>query len=319
MKISIILPLYDRQGTGWKSLESTFSQNVPRSSYEVIVIVGGRSEQEAMDDTEARALLSRCDAVVRFPRDLDLVDDRVALCHAGIEASSGEILYFAEGHTVLHPYCCQLIGEHFSANPSSLVAAAPFHEVATTDFSKLISHLKMDRKSRRIETVPLISLGGQTAFKREFFQTLCTFASEGMFSEVDICLFIERNCIEVGEISTSLCDHFSRRSLEWQTGWLIKTGQTHFFHFDQTNSRSAYADAVGGWKRKILSCAHHKWCAALLFPLSYSSGVLLFHAALILFRLNGPALLYLNAYLSGYRLLVLAGFCHARLLQRRRG
>ncbi len=129
LKISVILPLNDRQGTGWKSLESALAQDAPRSSYEIIAIVGGRSEQEAMSDPNARGLLERCDAVVRFHEDLDIVENRMGPCEAGVAASSGEVLYFAEGHTILHPQCCRLIAAHFAANPSSQNVRGDYYDI----------------------------------------------------------------------------------------------------------------------------------------------------------------------------------------------
>ena len=38
MKISIILPLFDRRNAGWKALESALCQSYPRDRYEVVLV-----------------------------------------------------------------------------------------------------------------------------------------------------------------------------------------------------------------------------------------------------------------------------------------
>ena len=313
LKISVILPLNDRQGTGWKSLESALAQDAPRSSYEIIAIVGGRSEQEAMSDPNARGLLERCDAVVRFHEDLDIVENRMGPCEAGVAASSGEVLYFAEGHTILHPQCCRLIAAHFAANPSSQIVRGDYYDIPRNELSRLINLFKASRKRKGLESLPMISLGGQTAMKRELFGIFDHVSSRsGMFAEVDISIFVERNKIEVGKIGRPLCDHISDRTLEWLIGWVLKTGRTHFDHF---NASSAYANVLSRWKRAIFSLANRGWCAVMLFPLSYAAGVLLLRAARPLLQLSEP--LALHFYLLGYRLIVVAGFCKARILSLR--
>jgi hypothetical protein len=308
MKISIILPLNDRQGIGWKSLESALAQDAPRSSYEVIAVVGGRSEQEAMNDPNARALLERCDAVVRFHEDLDVVENRMGPCEAGVRASSGEILYFAEGHTILHPQCCQLIAAHFSANPLSQIVTGQYYDIPMSEVSRLINLFKERVKRKGRETLRMISFGGQTAIRRQLFETFYRVSSRsGMFAEIDISIFIERSRIEVGKIGKPLCDHFSDRTMDWLIGWLLTMGRTHFGHF---NASSSYATSLSRWKRTIFSYANRGWCAVMLFPLSYAPGVLLLRAAPPLLRLSEP--LALHFYLLGYRLIVVAGFCKAR-------
>jgi hypothetical protein len=234
LKISVILPLNDRQGTRWKSLESALAQDAPRACYEIIAIVGGRSEQEAMNDPNARGLLERCDAVVRFHEDLDIVENRMGPCEAGVAASSGEVLYFAEGHTILHPQCCRLIAAHFAANPSSQIVRGEYYDIPRNELSRLINLFKASRKRKGLESLPMISLGGQTAMKRELFGVFHHVSSRsGMFAEVDISIFVERNKIEVGKIGRPLCDHISDRTLEWLIGWVLKTGRTHFESFQR--------------------------------------------------------------------------------------
>jgi hypothetical protein len=75
VKISIILPLFDRRNAGWKSLESAVGQAYPRELYE-IVAVAGKGIDGGLDDPDIAALLARCDTVVRT--DLDMRDATLA-------------------------------------------------------------------------------------------------------------------------------------------------------------------------------------------------------------------------------------------------
>ena len=305
MKISIILPLSDRGDIGWKSLESALAQDVPRSSYDVVAIIGGRSEQDAMADPGARALLERCDAVVRFPGELDVVENRMHICAAGVRASSGDAVYFAEGHTISHPQCCRLIATHFAANPSSQIVTSRYREVAMSDLSRLIKLLKETNTRKGLDVFPFFSLGGQTAVKRQLFDTLYQRSLQsGIFVEVEISAFLAQNNIVVGEISEPLCDHVTSRDLNWQVNYSLMVGRAHL---DQFNSIST----LRWWQRAIFSCANQRWVAVALFPLSRALGVLFLRTALSTSRLSDA--LGIRFLSLGMRTITLAGFCEARM------
>lgn len=305
MKISIILPLSDRGDIGWKSLESALTQDASRSSYEVVAVIGGRSEQDAMADPIACALLERCDSVVRFQGDLDVVENRMHICEAGIRASSGDVVYFAEGHTILHPRCCRLIAAHFTANPSSQIVSSRYREVATSDLSRLIKLLKETRTRKGLDVFPFFSLGGQTAVRRQLFDTLYQRSlHSGIFVEVEISAFLAQNNIIVGEISEPFCDHVTSRDLDWQVNYSLMVGRAHL---DQFSSIST----LRWWQRVIFSCANQRWLAVALFPLSHALGVLLLRTALSTSKLSDG--LGIRFLLLGMRTITLAGFCEARM------
>ena len=67
MKISIVVPLFDRRNAGWKSLESALAQRYPRDRYEVVAVTA-RDEAERPSAAVA-ALLARCDRVARPDHD----------------------------------------------------------------------------------------------------------------------------------------------------------------------------------------------------------------------------------------------------------
>ena len=123
MKISIILPLFDRRNAGWRSLESALSQRHPRDRYEVVAVTA-RDEPE-MRDPAVGALLARCDAVARTDLDPSVTANEVELYRAGHRRCTGDVVFFCEGHTVLHEDCCSLIEEHFLRDPGCDIAWAP--------------------------------------------------------------------------------------------------------------------------------------------------------------------------------------------------
>ncbi len=94
MKISIILPLFDRRNAGWKSLESALSQRHPRDRYEVVAVTA-RDEAEMHDPVGA--LLVRCDAVVRTDLDPSVTTNEVQLYRAGHRRCTGESCFSAKG------------------------------------------------------------------------------------------------------------------------------------------------------------------------------------------------------------------------------
>src|SRR4029453_10870556 len=50
LKISLILPLFDRRNAGWRPLESAVNQTIDRGQYEVIALVGPTFTDELAND-----------------------------------------------------------------------------------------------------------------------------------------------------------------------------------------------------------------------------------------------------------------------------
>ena len=150
MKISLILPLFDRRTAEWKPLESALAQTLPREQYEIVVVVGNAFGNEPTVDAHADALLRRCDTVVRIAADPSLPENEIPFLMAGYTRSTGDLLFFMEGHTELDPDCCAMIAAHFRDNPQSRVAWAPRIHRSTLPLGLLIGmHSKRHEQRAR--------------------------------------------------------------------------------------------------------------------------------------------------------------------------
>jgi hypothetical protein len=69
--------------------------------------------------------LQRCDAIVQFAVDANQPDQEIPLLMAGYARSTGDALFFMDGHTELDLHCCAMIAAHFRDDPRSRVAWAP--------------------------------------------------------------------------------------------------------------------------------------------------------------------------------------------------
>jgi len=94
MKISLILPLFDRRTAGWSPLETALAQTLPRDQYEIVVVIGNAIGGEAEVDAYADTLLRRCDVVVRIAADPSLAENEIPFLMAGYARSTGDLLFF---------------------------------------------------------------------------------------------------------------------------------------------------------------------------------------------------------------------------------
>ncbi len=141
VKISIIVPLFDRRNAGWKSLESALAQRYPRDRYEVVAVT--TRDGAEMRDPAVGALLARCDAVARTDLDPAITTNEVELYRAGHRCCTGDLVFFCEGHTVLHEDCCSLIDEHFVRTPRLR------HRMGATTQSRRVAARSSDRDAQR--------------------------------------------------------------------------------------------------------------------------------------------------------------------------
>lgn len=308
MTVAIILPLFDREGTGWKSLESALAQDIARSSYEVVAIIGGGSEEDVRGDAHAQALLSQCDAVVRYGEDLDTVENRMSICRAGAQAVSADILFLAEGHTVLRPDACAAIARHFAANPQSqALFAGRLHHSGTT-CSEIQEYLNTHNLGRN--PVPKVfSLGGESALRRELFDAMVVASEQsGPFAETIIQYELQARGIPVATLDAPLCDHFNNWTAKRSMQSAMMLGNAYFQRFDLPMSRAL---GIAGRKRAAFALARRAWIAAPLWPLSQAAGALCIRAGVPLFGVQKE--LCRVVFALGVKATVLAGFCRARI------
>ena len=113
MLISIIIPVFDRRSTEWKTLESALAQSLERTQYEIVTVVGVTPHK----DPHFLRLLQCCDTVVPIDADSDNAASEIHFYIAGQRAAKGDVLFFVEGHTELLPDCCANIAAYFRRAP----------------------------------------------------------------------------------------------------------------------------------------------------------------------------------------------------------
>ena len=308
MKISIVLPLFDRRNAGWKSLESAVSQEHPRDRYEVIA-VAGREPEAGADDPAVAALLARCDAVVRTDVDTRNVANEIRLYQAGYERSTGDVLFFIEGHTVLDKRCCATIAGYFEEHPDAALAWAPRINHGESRLGKLVSMHNL-RHERRAVARGVFSLGANSVVTRRLFERLGGFDKRYLrFSETALYHRAQEEGVAIGRIREPLATHYNDMPASHWRQLVTRAGEAKFSYYSALLTRDG--DARTRVRHAAYLYANRGSRARLLYPL---------------FRLAGSTFLGLATAASpiskalAYRLYVLAlgctdlsGFCHARI------
>ena len=308
MKISIVLPLFDRRNAGWKSLESALGQEYPRDRYEVIA-VAGREHETGVDDPAVAALLARCDAVVRTDIDTRNVANEIRLYQAGYERSAGDVLFFVEGHTVLEKRCCAIIAGFFEQHPDAALAWAPRINHGESRLGELVSMHNL-RHEQRAAAGGVFSLGANSVVTRRTFERLGGFDTRYLrFSETALYHRAQDEGIAIGTIREPLATHYNDMPARHWRQLVTRAGEAKFSYYSALFARDG--DARRRVRHAAYRFANRDSRARLLYPL---------------FRLAGSAFLGLATAATpisralAYRLYVLAlgftdlsGFCHARI------
>jgi hypothetical protein len=258
-------------------LESALAQRYPRDRYEVVAV--------AADEAETRgavvgALLARCDRVVRTDLDPTVPASEIELYLAGYRHSTGELLFFCEGHTVLHDDCCALIDEYFARNPACDIAWAPRLNHAVSPLGRLVA-LHNDRHQRRALAAGIFSLGANSVIRRSVIDALGGLDARYLrFSET--ALFhraLERGAV-VGSIRAPLATHYNDmpealwRQLAQDSG----AGRyACYAYYDDLFAQGQGRDAR--IRHPAYVHARRAWIAALLAPVLRASGAILLRAA----------------------------------------
>jgi len=308
MRISIVLPLFDRRNAGWKSLESALSQEYPRDRYEVIA-VAGREPEAGADDPAVAALLARCDAVVRTDFETRNVANEIRLYQAGYERSTGDVLFFVEGHTVLEKRCCAIIAAYFEQHPDAALAWAPRINHGTSRLGELVSMHNLRHEQRAVAR-GVFSLGANSVVTRRLFERLGGFDVRYLrFSETALYHRAQDEGVAIGTIGEPLATHYNDMPASHWRQLVTRAGEAKFSYYSALLARDGDART-------------HVRHAAYLFA-NRGSRARLLHP---LFRVAGGAFLGLATAATpiskalAYRLYVLAlgftdlsGFCHARI------
>lgn len=305
MKISIILPLFDRRGTGWRTLEAALTQEIDRALYEVIVVLGGPSEDEARNDPVARTLLARCDAIVSYGEDLDGVENRSLFYIAGAQKATGDVLFLLEGHSVPRPSATARIHAQFTAHPETKIVLARRVEHSATLVARLCYQNSHRDQSIAVSRTPF---GGEHAMRRETFDTLCAHAGQfGIFTEIAIGIALQQQ-FSTHRLDAPLCDHF----LDWDTArfskHLLLVGKGHFEHAQTPLVRSM---GVTGFKAGVSALVGRTAYARVLLPVTRLLGSTFLRLGLAAAGVSKSLGAWL--FLTGSRLTILAGTCKASL------
>ncbi len=309
LKISLILPLFDRRNAGWNALESALRQSVARDRYEIIAVMGRPSGEEPASDAPADALLAACDAVVHIDADPCDPAQEIPFLLAGYERATGDALFFMEGHTVLADDCCAMIAAYFRECPQSQVAWAPRVHRSETPLGMLIG-MHSKRHEQLARTRGGFWLGANSVITRELFERMGRLDTGYMrFCERVFQERLVRENVAIGRLPLPLATHYDDMPLSQLIGVAAAAGEAKFRYYNLPPA------CTGGSPVKvrhgIYLYANHDARALILYPLASVLGALLLRSAIVMCRFSRSWAYRL--YVPGFGFADLAGFCKARL------
>jgi hypothetical protein len=276
VKISIILPLFDRRNAGWKSLESALSQRHPRDRYEVVAVTA-RDETE-MHDPAVGALLARCDAVARTDLDPSVTANEVELYRAGHRRCTGDVVFFCEGHTVLHEDCCSLIEEHFLRNPGCEIAWAPRLNHAVFPLGRLVA-MHNDRHQRRALAAGVFSLGANSVIRRSLLDALGGLDARYLrFSETALFHRTLQRTAVISQIRAPLATHYNDMTEELWLQLAQDSGAGRYAYYDDVLAQGR--DGGTRIRHPVYLHARQAWVATLFAPVLRTAGAILLRIAM---------------------------------------
>ncbi|HEY7903921.1 MAG: glycosyltransferase [Burkholderiales bacterium] len=315
LKISIILPLFDRRNAGWESLRSALAQRFPRTRYEVIAVTA-RSHAIAVRNPDVDALLARCDTVVHTEIDDTVAASEIQLYLAGYRRCTGDLVFFCEGHTVLEEDCCALIDAHFTRHPGCDLAWAPRRNRAASALGTLVAMHNL-RHEERASTAGVFSLGATSVIRRRVFDALGGLDPRYLrFSETALFHRALQRGIAVNRIGAPLATHCNDMPVSHWRELVVDTGMARFAYYDDLLAQGRAEDAT--IRHRIYLYAAHAWIAVLFAPLLTIAGAALVGIAMGALRMD-RGLAY-RCYLLALGCTDLAGYCRAcmqRARQRR--
>jgi len=308
VKISIVIPLCDRRNVGWRALESALGQDFPRDKYEVVAVTGVENAAEK-DAEEVSALTARCDVVVHTDVEIDDVASEIRLYQAGYQRSTGDVLFFVEGHTVLEKRCCAIIDAYFRLHPESAIAWAPRLNYGESPLGSLISTHNMQHELRAIES-GVFSFGATNVIKRSLLERLGGLDQRFLrFSETAVFHRLLREEIEIGKIAEPLATHYNDMSVSHWRELVMSTGEAKYNYYNALLDRGG--DVRAQVRHGVYLQANRGWIARLLYPVFRMAGTLFLGLALGTWRI-GHTLAY-RFYVLGLGFTDLSGFCRARI------
>lgn len=282
MKISIVVPLFDRRNAGWKALESALSQNYPRDRYEVVAVTA--RDETGMRDPAVGALLARCDAIAHTDLDAATTASEVELYRAGHRQCTGDLVFFCEGHTVLHEDCCSLIDEHFARNPACDIAWAPRLNHAVSPLGRLVA-MHNDRHQQRALAAGVFSLGANSVIRGGMLDALGGLDARYLrFSETALFHRALQRRVVIGRIRAPLATHYNDMGGGLWLQLAQDSGAGRHAYYEDVLARGQHGGAR--IRHPVYVHARRAGIAALLAPLLRASGAILLGAAVLALRLE---------------------------------
>jgi hypothetical protein len=309
LKLSLIIPLFDRRDAGSEALKSALGQSVDRSSYEVVAVVPRPPGCPKVADGPEETLLRHCDVVVDFEGDPNRPELEIPMLLAGYAKSTGDVLFFMEGHTVLDRNCCAAIAAHFRDNPGSRIGWAPrVHRNATSIGSLIEEHSRVHERLARERGG--FWLGANSFVARELFEEMGRLDANYLrYSERAFLERVVRAKVAIGTLTAPLATHHDDMTFAQLLAVAHAAGQGKFKYY---NSAGAGADSnpvrVRHW---IYVLANRDTSALILLPLALALGNTLLRAAIGLRRLKADWAYKL--FVPGLGFADLSGFCRARI------
>jgi hypothetical protein len=307
MRISLILPLFDRRTAGWRPLETALAQSLPREQYEIVVVIGNDLGNEPAVDAHADALLHRCDAVVRIAADPSLPENEIPFLMAGFARATGDLLFFMEGHTELATDCCETIAVHFRDNPQSRIAWAPRIHRSTSPLGLLIG-MHGKRHEQRARELGGFWLGANSVITREYFEHLGTLDARYMrFGERVLCERVLREGVPIARLALPLSVHHDDMPLSQLIGVATAAGEAKYRYYNAPVAGAAPVRV----RHPVYLAANRAAFALALYPIAWMLREGLLRAAIVLVR---PARnLAYRLYVLGFGFADLSGYCSARI------
>ena len=307
MKISIVIPLCDRRNVGWRALESAVNQDFPRDKYEVVAVTGLGNAAEK--DEIVGTLIARCNSVVHTDLEIDDVASEIRLYQAGYQRSTGDVLFFVEGHTVLEKRCCTVIDTYFRLHPEATIAWAPRLNYGESPLGCLISRHNLRHELRAAEN-GVFSFGATNVIKRSLLERLGGFDHRFLrFNETAMFHRILQDNIAIGRIAEPLATHYNDMSVRQWRKLVMSTGEAKCNYYNALLARGE--DIRAHVRHRVYLHANRSWSARLLYPAFRMAGTLFLGLALSTWRI-GNALAY-RLYVLGLGCTDLSGFCRARI------
>ena len=312
MRISVIVPLFDRRGTGWKALESALAQTLDRARYEVVAVVGRTTD----GDARLLPLLQRCDTVVSIDADAGRAGSEIDFYIAGERVARGGVLFFVEGHTELLPDCCAHIAAYFLRHPDSAIAWAPRVNLNRTRLGTIIGQINV-----RAESVARrqgwFTLGANCVITKAQFAALGGFDPR-YFRTNENALFerIRQLRIPIGRIETPLVVHdndIPRKFLR-EAAFVAGAGK---FNWMASEQAAGTVDGPASRRYRVYRRLSHPLTSWAVDPAFRLLGHCALFVATCVSRFN--LALACTLYLAAQRSFSASGFCRARRASARDG